>query len=133
MQRYGQRDVRKPVRLLLRRIGLLALALTVVLASISVWNLFQKERDSAMMRSQNEHELANLTARKKALEQRLSELGTERGKEAILREQYSLASVGEGMITIVDPSEPASNTSFATSSPSTSWLHNLFLWWYSVW
>lgn len=86
-----------------------------------------------MMRSQNEHELANLTARKKALEQRLSELGTERGKEAILREQYSLASVGEGMITIVDPSEPASNTSFATSSPSTSWLHNLFLWWYSVW
>ncbi len=127
MRAYGQRDKQKPVRLFLRRAALAALFLVVIFASLGVWSVYKKERESAQLRQENEQQLADLTNRQAALQKRINELGTDRGKEEILREQYSLGDQGEGMIVIVDPTE-TSAPSQATSTPFT-WLHKTFSWW----
>lgn len=128
MRSYGQRDRKKVVRLFLKRVGLVALLLLVGVAGSGVWRVYQKEKESRLLRHESEVELSDLETRKDRLSKELDELGTSRGKETILRERYALASAGEGMIVIVDPS--ATQTSATTTPQETqSWLHKILSWW----
>ncbi len=125
MYRYSQKDRKKPARLFLKRIALAGMAIIVVVAASGVWSVYQKDRESSAMRVAAERGLADLEKRQAALSAQLQTLGTDRGKEAILRQQYGLAAAGEGEIVIVDPSPD--KPILATSSPD--WLHRTFPWW----
>ena len=61
MATSGQR--RDPARLFLRRLGLLVLTGLVFVAASGVWNVYQKERESAALRAQVESEYAELRER----------------------------------------------------------------------
>ena len=125
MRSYEQR--RSPARLLLRRLGLLALLALVGTALGGVWNVYHKERESAGLRAQAESERADLRERETRLKNDIAALKTDRGMEEALREQYALAEKGEQLIVIVEPavSVPAE----ATSSPVMRWFQKMFLWW----
>jgi len=112
-------------RLFLRRLGMLALLFLVFLASLSVWRVYEKERESRKLRMQAEAEWTDLSARKKQLEASIAEVGTDRGLEEALREQYALAEQGEGLIVIVDP--PAPEVLEATST-ITNWFKKVLPW-----
>ena len=120
------RQQRDPGRLLLRRIGLLGLLIAVAFAASGVWGVYQKERDSAILRAQAEGEYAELSDRETRLREELTRLKTDRGMEEALRGQYALAEEGEGLIVIVEPPTPP--PLHATSSVM-DWFKNAFSWW----
>ena len=123
----GFRHKRDPARLFLKRISLAALLFAVALAASGVWDVYQKERESAALRRQAENERADLLDREMRLKEDIAKLQTDRGMEEALREQYALAEGGEGLIIIVEP--PAPLPIQATSSTVIEWLQRAFPWW----
>lgn len=71
-------------------------------AAFAVWGVYQKEQDSRALRLEAEAQLSDLRNQQENLSQRISELHTEKGKEAVLREQYGVAKSGEGLVVIVE-------------------------------
>ena len=114
-----------PVRLFGKRLIVLGLLALVVLAIGGVWNAYQKERESAALRTRAEVQLDDLTKRHAQLSSDIANLQTDRGREEVLREQYALAAQGEGLIVIVEPqAEPAHATSTFMDK-----LRKAFRWW----
>ena len=93
-----------PTRLLWRRLGLLVLFIVVCFAAWSVWGAWEKDVESAALDQQSQAALATLSAQQATLQQNITQLQTERGKEAALRQEYSVGHQGENMIVIVDSS-----------------------------
>lgn len=119
------RQRNEPVRLLWRRLGLLALLALVVLVGGGVWSAWQKDKASAALNQQSQAALADLTAQESQLQGNITELQSERGKEAALRDQYAVGKQGEDMIVIVDSSTtpPPAQPSFLDE------LKKAFSWW----
>ena len=113
-------------RLLLRRVGLLALFVIVLIAASGVWGVYKKERESAELRSQVERERDDLLKRQEQLEGDLALLKTDRGVEEALRSQFALAEVGEKLIVIVEPPSPQP---LKATSTVREWLQKALWWW----
>lgn len=123
MALFSQRH--DPVRLLQRRIFLVILLLLVAVAVRGVWGVYQKEQESRQLRQEAELQLADLKAREASLRADISELKSDRGMEAVLRQEYELAREGEGLIVIVEPNTPSPEP----ESRTRQWLHKAFPWW----
>ena len=115
-----------PVRLFWRRLTIVGLIVLVGTAVSGVWNAYQKEAESAALREQAEAQLHDLSAQKSQLDADIAKLGTARGQEEVLRDQYALAAKGEDMVIIVNSSATEVH---ATSSAFAKWLHQTFPWW----
>jgi cell division protein FtsB len=72
-------------------------------------------------------ELADLTAKREALEHKLALLDSDDGKEAILREQFPVVKEGEQVVVITDQDKkiPVTQTS-AQSGGFWNWMKGLF-------
>ena len=86
---------------------MLALILLIVLASFAVWGVYQKEQESRALRQEAEVQLADLRQQEELLSGHITSLKSDRGKEAALREQYSVGREGEGLIVLVESDQPA--------------------------
>lgn len=116
-----------PVRLLGKRLLLVALIAFAFIASLGVWNTYQKDQEATALEAQAQAQAQDLTQREEQLQHDIADLDTARGKEAALREQYALAALGEGVVVIVDqPSTPAPT---ASTSAFVEWLQKAFPWW----
>jgi cell division protein FtsB len=115
-----------PVRIFWRRILLLALIVVMLFGIWAVVGVYLKERESSSLRVQAELQLNDLQKRERALNEKITSLETERGKEAVLRDQYQVGKAGEGMITIVD--KPATSSAENTDQGQ-SWWQKIFWWW----
>ena len=89
-----------------RRIVILVLLALVFVGVRGVWGVYKKEKESRMLRAETEMQLAELKVREADLRRDMTALKSERGVEEVLREEYELAKEGEGVIVIVDPTEP---------------------------
>ncbi len=116
-----------PVRLLGRRLLLVALFILTVLGVLGVWNTYQKERESAALARESQAQALDISQREAKLKRDIADLQTNRGKEEALRQQYALAAQGEHVIVIVD--SPAQAPKTASSSAFVEWLHKTFPWW----
>lgn len=114
-----------PTRLLWRRIALFALFVLVCFAGWSVWGAWQKDQTSEALKEQSQAQLTGLTAQDQTLQQNIADLQSERGKEAALREEYSVGEQGENMIVIVD----ASSTPPPPPPSLMDKLKKAFSWW----
>jgi cell division protein FtsB len=116
----GQHD---PVGIMWRRLLTAVLFLSAVAAGWGAWGAFQKERESGAMRVNAEQQLADLEARRTQVTATIHDLSTDRGKEAVLREQYGMARPGEELVIVVEPPQAPVQ---ATTSP---WYVRLTHWW----
>lgn len=120
MASYGQS--RDPVRLLWRRLGVLALIILIVFGVRGVWGAYNKEKESRVLRIEAEAKLRDLELRESQLRADIAELKTERGVEGVLRERYDVAKEGEGVIVIVDQSAPPPQPKPTTYQRFKNWL-----------
>ncbi len=118
---------RDPARLFLKRLGLLGLLVAVLGMASGVWSVYNKERESALLRTQAESEQAELVDREKQLEADIAQLNTDRGVEEALRSQYALAGSGEGLIVIVEPPTP-DFVQATSSSGIRRWFEKILPW-----
>jgi cell division protein FtsB len=116
-----------PVRLIVRRLGLLLLLVLVLGALSALWDVYKKERDSRVLREQAEAQLRNLTQQEERITAEISRLETVRGKEELLRENYEMARDGEQLIIIIEP--PTAAPVEATTTPMMEWMHRLIPFW----
>jgi cell division protein FtsB len=116
-----------PVRLLGRRILLVALVGVAIVAALGVWNTYEKDREAAVLDSEAQAQAKDLVQRETELKADIANLQTNRGKEAALRQQYALAGQGEGVVIIVNQSAQSAPT--ASTSAFVEWLHKAFPWW----
>jgi cell division protein FtsB len=114
-----------PVRLLWRRLLMLALLVFVLFGIWAVVGVYLKERESSELRIQAEAQLKDLEKRQGELSEKISSLETEHGQEAALRDAYQVGKDGEKVIMIVD--KPASSTRENTQENRT-WLQKIFWW-----
>ena len=91
------------VRLLWRRLGILGLFLLVLFLFSGVLSVYQKERESRVLRDAAEHKYSMLAEQHEKLTTDIQKLQTDRGKEEALREQYTVGREGERLIVIVEP------------------------------
>ena len=115
-----------PVRLFGRRLVIVALLILVIAVAWGVWNAYQKERESGALRAEAEAQLGDFAQRQTKLIDDIADLQTDRGKEEVLREQYALGAIGEGLIVIVD--QPAAEPVHATSTILDK-FRKAFRWW----
>ena len=113
------------MRLLRRRLLLVALLILVAVAVRGVWGVYQKEKESRVLREEAESQLGDLKNREASLRADISKLKSDRGMEEVLRGEYELAKEGEGLIVIVDPPAPPPEERSGTME----WLHRAFSWW----
>ncbi len=104
MRTFEKRE--DPIRLMRRRLVILVLLALVFVGVRGVWGVYKKEQESRMLRAETEMQLAKLKVREADLRRDMASLKSERGIEEVLREEYELAKEGEGVIVIVDPTEP---------------------------
>lgn len=116
-----------PVRLFFRRLGMLALVVLLIVALSALWDVYKKERESRLLRTQAEREMNELAAQESRLSAELARLQTKRGKEEVLREHYQMGRPGEKMIVIVEP--PAPEPVQATTTPFKKWMHTFLPFW----
>jgi len=104
MAQYQQK--RDPMRLMWRRLIAAGLLILIALTLRGVWGVYQKSKESAVLRQEAEAKLSDLEGRESLLRGEISALKTDRGIEGELRQRYDLAAEGEGVIVIVDPPIP---------------------------
>jgi cell division protein FtsB len=90
-----------------------------------VWRLYLQGQLVATKRQETERELTMLTKRQVELATNIQALGTERGLEAKIREDFPVAKEGEGVISIL-PAPGGATSTTATSSPS--WWSRVLSW-----
>lgn len=95
-----------PVRLSIRRLIMVALFLLVLFGIVGVWNAYQKERESSALKLEAQNGLADLQHQETQLENNITQLKSDRGREEILRNRYEVGKEGENLIIIVDPDHP---------------------------
>ena len=83
-------------------IVLFILLAILVFFSISIWGLFERYQQSAQLKKVAKEEYEQLTKRIEDLNQDISELSTEEGKEGIIRVKYQVAKEGEKVLSIVE-------------------------------
>lgn len=83
----------------------LGLALLLVWLLFLFWGIFRKEEVARKAADESKKELAALQARETTLRQNITDLATERGQEASIRETYGVAKPGEEVIIVVPPEE----------------------------
>ena len=123
----AQKERISPARLLLRRIILLALITVCIFGFFGVWNAYTKQQESLRLKNEALLRLTALQKRQDALNADITLLGTDRGREGVLRNQYALGKGGEEMMIIVDGPTPVEP--IATSTSIKSWFKKTFLWW----
>ena len=77
------------------------LVLLVIWLGVLVHGIFHKEEVARQAVNDTRAELATLDQRKQKLAATVSELDTERGKDASVREAYGVAKPGEDVIIVV--------------------------------
>lgn len=102
--------------ILYSRVFVLTLLLIVGFMSYRIWGIGSRSRAVNAEKESMLSQVAELTARKQSLESDLAALKTDRGLEELIREKFSVAKEGEGVITVVAPT-----TTLATTTTKSWW------------
>ncbi|MDD5318661.1 MAG: septum formation initiator family protein [Candidatus Pacebacteria bacterium] len=99
------------------------LLILIVLVGRGTWNIYQKERESALAAARAKAELTQLQTRQADLSKKLTYIKTDAGVEEEIRQDFQVAKEGEQVFVIVDAS-----TSEASSTGSGGWWGQIWHW-----
>ncbi len=88
-------------------IVLFILLAVLVFFSFSIWGLFERYQQTTQLKKIAKEEYEQLSERIEDLNQDISELSTEEGKEGIIRVKYQVAKEGEKVLSIVEENQSA--------------------------
>lgn len=88
----------------------------------AAWGMYGKMAAAAEGQESAQHQLASLEAQQEGVSSTLSEISSEHGEEAQIRERFGFAKPGEGEIDIIADLQATSTASTAAES----WLGRLF-------
>ncbi|HEV7121710.1 MAG TPA: septum formation initiator family protein [Candidatus Paceibacterota bacterium] len=97
------------------------LALALVWLAFLTFGIARKEEIARHAVKDTQAQLAQLDARRATLQQNISDLSTNRGQEAVLRQTYGVAKPGEEVIIVVPPKD-------APPPPALSWWQKMQAW-----
>ena len=105
------------------------MGLTALLTAVgfATWRVYSKGQDAKQAREDAEKALADLTARKSAVEATLNRLNTEQGIDAEIRNRYQLVKPGEEQIVLIQSQQKAN----ASSSTESKGMWETFIGWFS--
>lgn len=110
-----------PLRVVGRRVLLVALLVVLVFVGRGVWKVYDTSKNSETLRAQAEMRMHELEEREARLKADIASLKSERGVEETLRETYGLGREGEGVVVIVEPVA-------APTFEQRTWSDKLFFW-----
>jgi|TARA_Y100000310_G_scaffold7875_1_gene8552 cell division protein FtsB len=84
---------------------LVVLFIVAALLLHGVWNMYQKESGTRVIKAKRLEELQDLQGREAALQAEIDRLNTSRGVEEEIRKKFEVTREGEGIIVIVDTPE----------------------------
>jgi len=93
---------RKLKRLLYSKVTLVVLLVVAALLLHSVWNVYQKEHGTRIIKAKRLEELNSLRGREAALQAEIDRLNTSRGVEEEIRKKFEVVREGESVIVIID-------------------------------
>jgi len=96
------------------RLTIAGLVLLILLLGNGVWNIYGRERQSALMRREAEGRLRALETQRESLRRETDKLANDSGVEEEIRTKFNVVKPGERVVVIVNP-EPATTT--ATTTP----------------
>lgn len=120
MATFQQR--RDPMRLMWRRLIAVGLLILLAIALRGVWGVYKKSQESHELKIEAQAQLGDLRKRENELRTDISNLKSDRGVEAELRERYDVAAEGEGVVVIVDPPAPPPEPKPTTFQRFKSWF-----------
>lgn len=83
-------------------IALVVLFVIVLFSGYKIIDLIKKDAETAHNKDLVLDQISSLRERETSLNSDISKLGTDEGKEEIIRDKYQVAKQGEEMVTIVD-------------------------------
>lgn len=95
---------------LYHRATLGTLFLIVILALHSTWNVWQKNRESLVLKEGSVKRLEDLEKRNEELDMKINKLNTESGIEEEIRSKFSVAKNNENMVIILNEVDNKSTT-----------------------
>ena len=116
----------KATRFFFHPVVLAILALLTVYFASSVFQIARKSKEAKENRMLAANELEKLEERQQVLSAEIARLETEEGVEEALREKFRIMKEGEGVIVIVDPEIPLSETSGKQNQTFWAFLAGLF-------
>ncbi len=108
------KDKRKRKEKLYSSWSVLALFAISLFLAKDVWNIYQKEIESASLDSDSKAKLQSLSAQADQLNSNIKKLSTDAGIDEELRQKYGVVKPGEEMIVVV----PDNSTTTSTSTES---------------
>jgi cell division protein FtsB len=79
-----------------------ALVIFVVWGMVSVVRAYLKQREAVTLRNESRQELAGLEQKQQELDKKITNLSTDQGMEAEVRERYRVVKPGEQLVIVVD-------------------------------
>lgn len=122
----GQKE--ELARLIFRGAGVLLLFVLTVVLLRAAWGMYVKMVAASQGQEEATAALARAEAQQQGVSGSLSQLGSQRGEEALIRERFGVAKPGEGEIDIVHQAPAASSTSEAGESWWQRILHAMIVW-----
>ena len=104
------KDKRKRKEKLYSFWSVLALFIVFLFLVRGVWNIYQKEKESANLDSDSRAKLESLNSQADQLNSNISKLSTDAGIDEELRQKYGVVKPGEEMIVVV-PQDATTSTS----------------------
>ena len=104
------KDKRKRKEKLYSLWSVMALFVVLLFLARGVWNIYQKEKESANLDSDSRAKLQSLSAQADQLTTNINKLSTDAGVDEELRQKYGVVKPGEEMIVVV-PEDATTSTS----------------------
>ena len=121
-------EKRKIKSWLFSRTSIALLLVAYGLLSVSVFERYQKERETALKYDERSAELMELAARAAVLESKVEYMESARGIEDEIRHRYDVVKEGERAVIIMD-AEKATTTQQVLSAPEEKSFFSRLLFW----
>jgi len=111
--------------------ALVIFLIVIIFVVRGTYGVVMKDRESALSVANLKAKIATLSDRETQLKTEIARLGTDEGKDTLIKEKFSVSKAGEHVAVIVDEPNATSSSSAVRSEPN--WLERLWRGFLNLW